>query len=74
MDGVAAQSTGDHHSLAEPATGFIFAVQLPVGNPSDASYVVPLVDKVQRAIDLVQTGGRRRMYSVASDLGLNAPV
>ena len=23
--------------IAEPATGFIFAVQLPVGNPSDAS-------------------------------------
>ena len=37
--------------IAEPATGFVFALHLPVGNPSDASYVVPLVDKVQ-------TGGR----------------
>ena len=34
--------------IAEPATGFIFAFQLPVGNPNDASYVLPLVDKVQQ--------------------------
>jgi hypothetical protein len=36
--------------IAAPASGFIFAFQLPVGNPRDASYVVPLVDKVQTAI------------------------
>jgi hypothetical protein len=59
---------------SEPATGFIFANLVPPGNPSDASYGLPLLDKVQRAIDLVHTGGRRRIYSVASDLGLNDPV
>jgi hypothetical protein len=59
---------------SEPATGFIFANLVPPGNPSDSSYGLPLLDKVQRAIDLVQTGGRRRIYSVASDLGLNDPV
>ena len=36
--------------IAEPASGFIFAAQLPVGNPTDPSYVVPLVDKVQTAL------------------------
>jgi hypothetical protein len=59
---------------SEPASGFIFATLVPHGNPSDPSYGLPLLDKVQRAIDLVQTGGRRRIYSVASDLGLNDPV
>src|SRR5262245_44765536 len=35
--------------IAEPAAGFIFAWHLPVGNPSDASYVEPRVDKVRQA-------------------------
>jgi len=59
---------------SEPASGFIFATLVPHGNPSDSSYGLPLLDKVQRAIDLVHTGSRRRIYSVASDLGLNDPV
>ncbi len=57
--------------IAEPAAGFIFAWQLPVGNPSDASYVEPLVDKVERAIARV---GRRpipAIHSLAGDLALN---
>jgi hypothetical protein len=33
-----------------------------------------LVDKVQRAIERVQSGPQRQIHSVASDLGLNAPV
>ena len=36
--------------IAEPAAGFIFALHLPVGNPSDVRYVVPLVDQVEQAI------------------------
>ena len=40
--------------VSEPATGFIFANRVPEGNPSDASYVLPLLDKVQSAIDRVQ--------------------
>ena len=36
--------------IAEPAAGFIFALPLPVGNPSDVKDVEPLVDKVQHAI------------------------
>lgn len=32
--------------LSEPTAGFIFAIHAPVGNPSDPSYVVPLLDKV----------------------------
>ena len=36
--------------ISEPTAGFIFATHLPSGNPIDASYVVPLVDKVQGTI------------------------
>jgi hypothetical protein len=57
--------------IAEPAAGFIFALHLPVGNPSDASYVEPLVDKVEQAIARV---GRRpipAIHSLAGDLALN---
>ena len=39
---------------SEPATGFIFANRVPEGNPSDPSYVLPLLDKVQRAIERVK--------------------
>jgi hypothetical protein len=56
---------------SEPATGFIFATLVPQGNPSDPSYGLPLLDKVQSAIDRVQTGPKRQIHSVASDLGLN---
>src|SRR5712691_5244629 len=60
--------------VSEPASGFIFANLVPRGNPSDPSYGLPLLDKVQRAIELVQTGPRRQIHSVASDLGLNDPA
>jgi hypothetical protein len=57
--------------IAEPATGFIFAVQLPVGNPSDVSFVVPLVDKVQTALAHVTGRPTPTIHSVAGDLALN---
>ncbi len=44
---------------------------VPQGNPSDPSYVLPLLDKVQSAIDRVQTGPKRQIHSVAGDLGIN---
>jgi Transposase DDE domain len=56
---------------SEPATGFIFANRVPAGNPNDTSYVVPLLDKVQRAIERVQRTPKRRLHSVAGDLGVN---
>jgi hypothetical protein len=56
---------------SEPATGFIFANLVPQGNPSDPSYVLPLLDKVQRAMAQSQTGPQRQIHSVAGDLGLN---
>jgi hypothetical protein len=59
--------------IAEPATGFIFAVQLPVGNPSDASFVLPLVDKVQAALAHVTKRPTPAIHSVAGDLALNDP-
>jgi hypothetical protein len=57
--------------IAEPASGFIFAFQLPVGNPSDASYVLPLVDKVQHASAQVSRRSPLAIHSVAGDLALN---
>jgi hypothetical protein len=57
--------------IGEPATGFVFAAQLPVGNPSDGSYVVPLVDKVQTARSQVTTRPPPAIHSLAGDLALN---
>jgi hypothetical protein len=57
--------------IAEPATGFIFAVQLPGGNPSDASFVLPLVDKVQTALTHVTKRPIPAIHSLAGDLALN---
>jgi hypothetical protein len=60
--------------MSEPATGFIFAHRVPEGNPSDASYVLPLLDKVQSAIGRVSAPQRLRVHSVAGDLGVNDPA
>ena len=57
--------------IAEPATGFVFAAQLPVGNPSEGSYVVPLVDQVQTALSSVTTRATPTIHSLAGDLALN---
>jgi hypothetical protein len=57
--------------VSEPATGFIFATRVPEGNPNDASYVLPLLDKVQSALERVQTTPKLRLHSVAGDLGVN---
>jgi hypothetical protein len=57
--------------IAEPAAGFIFGLHLPVGNPSDASYVQPLIDHVQRAIAQVATSPRPTIHSLAGDLAFN---
>jgi hypothetical protein len=59
---------------SDPATGFVFANRVPAGNPSDPSYVVPLVDKVQTAIARVTGPGKLVIHSVASDLGANDPT
>jgi hypothetical protein len=59
---------------SEPATGFIFANLVPQGNPSDPSYVLPLIEKVQHTIERIQTGPKRQIHSVAGDLGLNDVV
>ena len=60
--------------IAEPASGFIFAFQLPGGNPSDASYVVPLVDKGQSPLGRVASRPTLAIHSLAGDLALNDPT
>jgi hypothetical protein len=57
--------------LGEPATGFVFAARLPVGNPSDVSYVLPLVDHVQTALAKVSTRPTPTIHSLAGDLAVN---
>ena len=59
--------------VSEPATGFIFATLVPKGNPSDSSYVLPLINKVQQANERVRTGPTRQIHSVAGDLGISDP-
>ena len=60
--------------VADPASGLLFAHLVPQGHPSDPSSVRPLIDKVQSAIERVHTGPKRRMHSVAGNLGINAPT
>jgi hypothetical protein len=57
--------------ISEPTAGFIFATHLPVGNPNDASYVLPLLDKVQHATARVSGPKTPSIHSVAGDLGVN---
>jgi hypothetical protein len=57
--------------MSEPTAGFIFATHAPGGNPNDASYVVPLVDKVHHALRRVTTPRKLAIHSVAGDLGVN---
>jgi hypothetical protein len=60
--------------LGEPATGFVFAARLPVGNPSDVSYVLPLVDQVQTACAKVTARPVPALHSLAGDLAVNDPT
>ena len=57
--------------MAEPAAGFIFGRHVPVGNPSDASSVQPLIDHVQQAIGRVSTYPRPTLHALAGDLACN---
>jgi hypothetical protein len=57
--------------IAEPAASFIVALHLPVGNPSDASYVEPLGAKGEQAIARVRTRPTPAIHSLAGDLALN---
>ncbi|MGE3541861.1 MAG: transposase [Candidatus Tectimicrobiota bacterium] len=59
--------------ISEPATGLIFAHLTPQGNPSDGSYVLPLLDKVQAALARTQHAPQHPLRSVAGDLGFNDP-
>ena len=59
--------------LSEPTIGFIFATHLPTGNPDDASYVEPLVDRTQAAIDRMASSRQLAIHSVSGDMGINDP-
>lgn len=57
--------------VAEMATGFIFGLHLPEGNPDDASYLMPLLDRVDKAIAGVEKKRKPRIVSVAADLAFH---
>ena len=57
--------------IAEPASGFIFGAHLPVGNPGDPSYVLPLIDQVQQAVAQVSKRSPPAIHALAGDLALN---
>lgn len=59
--------------LSESTVGFIFAIHLPAGNPDDASYVEPLVDQTQAAINRMKRPRKLAIHSVGGDMGLNDP-
>ena len=54
--------------VAEMATGLIFGLHLPEGNPDDASYVPPLIEAVDGAIDALKRPRKPKIQSLAGDL------
>ena len=61
--------------IAEMATGFILGLHLPEGNPDDAAYMLPLIDRVETAITAVEAPRKPRIQSVAGDLAFtDAPL
>ena len=58
--------------IAEMATGFIFALHLPEGNPDDASYVPPLIEQVDVAIDALERSRKPKIQSLAGDLAFRS--
>jgi len=54
--------------MAEMATGFIFALHLPEGNPDDASYVPPLIERVDAAVAALKRARKPQIQSLAGDL------
>jgi hypothetical protein len=54
--------------IAEPAAGCIVVRHLPVGHPSDARDVEPLVDHVERAIAQVRTRPTPAIHALAGAL------
>lgn len=59
--------------ISEPTAGFIFAARSPLGNPSDDSYVLPLIDNVTKATQQLAGAKRPAIHSLAGDLGVNDP-
>jgi hypothetical protein len=59
--------------IVEMATGFILGLHLPQGNPDDATYMIPLIDQVQTAIDAMEQKRKPRIRSVAGDLAFTDP-
>jgi hypothetical protein len=57
--------------IAEPAAGFLVALHVPVGHPSDARDVAPLVDRGEQAIARVNTQPVPASHSLAGNLAFN---
>jgi hypothetical protein len=60
--------------VAEPATGCIFAQRVPEGNPRDPSSVLPLLEKVQQALDRRASPTPVPVHSLGGALGIHDPA
>jgi hypothetical protein len=56
---------------ADMMSGFIFAWHLPLGNPSDGSYVRPLIARTQQTISRLTGRLKVAIHSLAGDLAFN---
>ena len=57
--------------LLEPTTGCIVATRVPAGHPSAPRDVLPMMAKVQEAIDRVSLPRRLAIHAVAGELGVH---
>ena len=58
--------------IAEVATGFVFGLRVPEGNPADQSYLMPLLAQAQQAIEYLPYPRKPAIHSVAADLSFRA--
>lgn len=56
---------------ADMMSGFIFAWHLPHGNPSDGSYVRPLIERTQQIVERLTGRVKVAIHSLAGDLAFN---
>jgi hypothetical protein len=59
--------------VSEPTIGCIFAVHVPEGNPDDARYVEPLVERTPAAIARLKSSRKLAIHSVGGDMDLHDP-
>jgi hypothetical protein len=60
--------------VSQPTAGFICAARSPMGNPSDARDVLPLLDNVENVSERLRGPKRPALLALAGALGVNDPA